>query len=120
MAINDALDSNNVKNDNVIFTTNSTSIINRTIIIPKVNEDEIESVIKYEVQQYLPINLEDHMIQYNVLGEKVIEGNEKLEVLIVVYPNKMVYSYAELVNKIGGKPYALDLNYNSKRKAYIT
>ncbi len=117
-AINDALDSNNVKNDNVIFTTNSTSIINRTIIIPKVNEDEIESVIKYEVQQYLPINLEDHMIQYNVLGEKVIEGNEKLEVLIVVYPNKMVYSYAELVNKIGGKPYALDLNYNSKRKAY--
>ena len=118
MAINDALDSNNVKNDNVIFTTNSTSIINRTIIIPKVNEDEIESVIKYEVQQYLPINLEDHMIQYNVLGEKVIDGNEKLEVLIVVYPNKMVYSYAELVNKIGGKPYALDLNYNSKRKAY--
>ena len=58
------------------------------------------------------------MIQYNVLGEKVIDGNEKLEVLIVVYPNKMVYSYAELVNKIGGKPYALDLNYNSKRKAY--
>ena len=50
MAINDALDSNNVKNDNVIFTTNSSSIINRTIIIPKVNEDEIESVIKYEVR----------------------------------------------------------------------
>ncbi|WP_415338262.1 type IV pilus biogenesis protein PilM, partial [Clostridium perfringens] len=42
-AITDALDSNNVKNDNVIFTTNSTSVINRTIIIPKVNEDEIES-----------------------------------------------------------------------------
>ena len=41
MAINDALDCNNVKNDNVIITTNSTSIINRTIIIPKVNEDEI-------------------------------------------------------------------------------
>lgn len=118
MAINDALDSHNVKNDNVIFTTNSTSIINRTIIVPKVDEDEIESVIKYEVQQYLPINLEDHMIQYNILDEKVIDGNEKLEVLIVVYPNKMVYSYAELVNKIGGKPYALDLNYNSKRKAY--
>ena len=117
-AITDALDSNNVKNDNVIFTTNSTSVINRTIIIPKVNEDEIESVIKYEVQQYLPINLEDHMIQYNVLEEKVIDGNEKLEVLIVVYPNKMVYSYAELINKIGRKPYALDLNYNSKRKAY--
>ena len=56
-AITDALDSNNIKNDNVIFTTNSTSVINRTIIIPKVNEDEIESVIKYEVQQYLPINL---------------------------------------------------------------
>lgn len=118
MAINEALDSHNVKNNNVIFTTNSTSIINRTIIIPKVNEDEIESVIKYEVQQYLPINLDEHMIQYNILDEKVIDGKEKLEALIVVYPNRMIYSYAELVNKIGGKPYALDLNYNSKRKAY--
>ena len=56
------------------------------------------------------------MIQYNVLEEKVIDGNEKLEVLIVVYPNKMVYSYAELVNKIGGKPYALDLIIILKEK----
>ena len=108
-AINDALDSNNVKNDNVIFTTNSTSIINRTIIIPKVNEDEIESVIKYEVQQYLPINLEDHMIQYNILDEKVIDGNEKLEVLIVVYPNKMVYSYYVMNPEIKESVLSIDM-----------
>lgn len=115
--IGDALDLHKVNVDNIIFTTNSTSIINRTIMIPKVNEDEIETVIKYEVKQYLPINLEEHMIQYNILSEKVIEGKEKLEVLIVVYPNRMIYSYEELTNLIGGKPYALDLNYNSKRKA---
>ncbi len=35
MAINDALDSNNVKNDNVIFTTNSTSIINRQLLFQR-------------------------------------------------------------------------------------
>lgn len=115
--IGDALDLHKINEDNIIFTTNSTSIINRTILIPKVNEDEIDAVIKYEVQQYLPIDLEEHMIQYNILSEKVIEGKEKLEVLIVVYPNRMIYSYAELTNLLGGKPYALDLNYNSKRKA---
>lgn len=116
-AIGDALDNNKINEDNIIFTTNSTSIINRTILIPKVTEDEIDSVIKYEVQQYLPINLDEHMIQYNILSEKVVDGKEKLEVLIVVYPNRMIYSYAELTNLLGGKPYALDLNYNSKRKA---
>lgn len=116
-AIGDALDDNKINEDNIIFTTNSTSIINRTILIPKVTEDEIDSVIKYEVQQYLPINLDEHMIQYNILSEKVVDGKQKLEVLIVVYPNRMIYSYAELTNLLGGKPYALDLNYNSKRKA---
>lgn len=116
--LNDNLALHKVRADNIIFTTNSTAIINRTIVIPKVNEEEIQSVIRYEVQQYLPINLEEHMIQYNILGKKIVDGKEKLEVLIVVYPNKMIFSYAELVNILGGKPYALDVNYNSQRKAY--
>ncbi|MGG5462963.1 pilus assembly protein PilM [Clostridium sp. B9] len=118
MTLNDNLALHKVKADNIIFTTNSTSIINRTIVVPKVTEEEIESVIRYEVQQYLPIKLEEHMVQYNILGEKIVDGKEKLEVLIVVYPNKMIFSYAELVNILGGKPYALDVNYNSQRKAY--
>lgn len=115
--LNDAIRVHKIKNDNIIFTTNSTAIINRTIIVPKVEEEELESVINYEIQQYLPIKLDEYMVQYNVLRDIVVEGNDKLEVLIVVYPNRMIFSYAELVSKIGGKPYALDVNYNSKRKA---
>lgn len=117
-ALDKAISEHKIKNDNIIFTTNSTAIINRTILVPKVEESELEPVIKYEIQQYLPINLEEYMVQYNVLRDVVVDGKDKLEVLIVVYPNKMIFSYAELVKSIGGKPYALDLNYNSKRKAF--
>lgn len=112
-----ALKKNNFNGKYGVCTTNSTLIINREIQIPKVEDEEIETVIRYEIQQYLPINLDEHMIQYNILSEKVVDGKQKLEVLIVVYPNRMIYSYAELTNLLGGKPYALDLNYNSKRKA---
>ena len=34
-----------------------------------VQEEEMETVIRYEIQQYLPINLDDYIVQYVVLDE---------------------------------------------------
>ena len=44
-----------IKSKDAVVTSNSSSIIDREIIIPAVDESEMESVIKYEIQQYLPI-----------------------------------------------------------------
>ena len=43
------LNENKIKAKYASFTTNSTTIINREIIIPKVDEDEVESVIKFSI-----------------------------------------------------------------------
>lgn len=102
-----------------ICTTNSSLIINREIVIPKVEEDEYETVIRFEIQQYLPINLDDYVIQYTLLEEiEDIEdmGKAKVRVNVVSFPEKMSYSYYDLLTKAKLSPYALDVTHNSLNK----
>lgn len=107
---------NNIKAKDIIFTTNSSSIINRDIIIPKVRLDEMETVIRYEIQQYLPINLDEYIIQFIVLDDILDGKDEKLKVSVTSFPQKVAAEYYNVINDLELNPYALDVEYNSINK----
>lgn len=108
--------SNNIRAKDVIFTTNSSSIINRDVLIPSVSEEEMDTVIRYEIQQYLPINLDDYVIQYVYLDEIVNDSGVKLKINVTAFPEKMALSYYNIIDSLGLNPYVLDVNYNSINK----
>ena len=110
------LDQNNVKAKDGICTTNSSLIINRDIVIPKVQPEEMDTVIRFEIQQYLPINLNDYVIQYTILDEIVEDTGVKLKVNVISFPERVAYSYYELLNGLNLNPYILDVTYNSLNK----
>lgn len=105
-----------IKIKEVVCTNNSTAIINREINIPKVEDDEIDTVVKFEIQQYLPLNMNDYIIQSNVLEVIEEEGQAKFRTLVLTYPEKMSYNYYKLFTDINLKPVALDITYNSINK----
>ena len=110
------LKENGIKTKDATCTTNSTSIINREILIPKVEEEEMDTVVRYEIQQYLPINLEDYILQVTILGEEVVNETNKLNVRVIAYPEKIARGYYNILLKLDLKPYALDVNYNAVNK----
>jgi type IV pilus assembly protein PilM len=110
------LKENGIKAKHAICTTNSSLIINREISIPKVEPEEMDTVIRYEIQQYLPINLEDYILQATILNEKEADDVKKLEVRVIAYPEKIARGYYNLLSKLDLKPYALDVNYNAVSK----
>ena len=116
LKIGEKLKSNGINAKHGICTNNSTLIINREFKIPKVEDDEIETVVRYEIQQYLPINLEDYILQVKVLNEEYTDTEIKLNVRAIAYPDKIAKEYYNLLNKLDLKPYALDVNYNSVNK----
>lgn len=107
---------NSIRAKDVIFTTNSSSIINRDILIPVVQEEEMETVIRYEIQQYLPINLDDYIIQFIVLDEIVDDTGAKLKINVTSFPERMANTYYNVINALELNPYALDVTYNSINK----
>lgn len=107
----------NINAEEGICTTNSTSIINREILIPKVEHDEMETVVRFEIQQYLPINLDDCILQMSVLDElEDLDGRTKINVRVIAYPKRMAIEYFTLLSDLKLKPYALDVNFNALNK----
>jgi len=108
----------NIRAKDAICTTNPNSIINREILVPKVEDYELETVVRYEIQQYLPINLNDCILQTTVLGEveDEFEGKTKLNVRVIAYPKSVALEYYKLLNNLGLNPYALDVNFNALNK----
>lgn len=105
-----------IKAKDVNITGNSTLIINREIVVPKAEENELGTLIEYEIQQYLPINMNDYIVQYQVLEEVISENVDKLKVLVVTYPKRMAKQYYDLAINSKLKPNALDVNYNAIKK----
>ncbi|AQR96895.1 type IV pilus assembly protein PilM [Clostridium saccharoperbutylacetonicum] len=114
--LSQVLKENGIKTKDAICTTNSSLIINREIMIPKVEEEEMDTVVRYEIQQYLPINLEDYILQGTILEELEVDGVKKLNVRVIAYPEKVARGYYNLLLKLELKPYALDVNYNAVNK----
>ena len=114
--LSQVLKENGIKTKDATCTTNSTLIINREILIPKVEDEEMDTVVRYEIQQYLPINLEDYILQVTILGEEEVNETKKLNVRVIAYPEKIARGYYNLLLKLDLKPYALDVNYNAVNK----
>lgn len=116
LKISNVLKENKIKAKYAICTNNSTLIINREISIPKVEEEEMDTVVRYEIQQYLPINLEDYILQVQILNEEEINEVKRLSIRVIAYPEKIARGYYDILNKLNLKPYALDVNYNAINK----
>jgi type IV pilus assembly protein PilM len=114
--IEGALSIEQIKVKDANCTTNSTAVINREIVIPPAAEDEMDTLVKYEIQQYLPINMDDYVIQYNVLEEVNNDNLLTYRVLVITYPNKMAKQYYELISNCKLRPNVLDVTYNSIKK----
>lgn len=114
--IEEALEANEVKIKECICTTNSTSIINREIIIPTVEPEEEETLVKFEIQRYLPLNMDDYVVQHSILESFVVENQKKSKALVVTYPEKIANSYYKFLLNLKLKPVSLDVTFNSLGK----
>ncbi|MBU3160431.1 pilus assembly protein PilM [Clostridium frigoris] len=110
------LSNNKVKLKDANCTSNSTTVISREVLVPEANDAELETMVKFELQHYLPINMDDYIVQYSILEKVNIEDVKKLRILAVIYPRKLAENYMELLRSAKLRPYALDVNYNTIKK----
>lgn len=98
------------------LTIKSSSIITEEIKIPVVKDKDIEGILKYELKEYLPIGIEDYIIQYKILNKVKVEEIEKLRILLIAIPKEIVENHFILLRDLGLKPTVLDFQLNSVSK----
>ncbi|WP_130807160.1 type IV pilus biogenesis protein PilM [Senegalia massiliensis] len=115
--IKENLDKEKMKGKYGIITLDYSNIISREIILPFVKKDDIEEMVKYEIEEFLPITLNDYVLDYRKREEFIDNYNiKKIKLLVVAIPKKTVKGYMELLEELDLNPMALDLNSNAISK----
>ena len=115
-AVRKLIDKVSTRTKNVVFTSQSTSIITRTVEIPWAKEKDMKSMIKYDIEQYLPIDLNEYIIKHKVIDEFQKEEVKMVRANVVVYPKKMAKAYWSLVEELELKPMALEVSLSAMEK----
>ncbi|MDR7870025.1 MAG: pilus assembly protein PilM [Tissierellaceae bacterium] len=113
-----SLKDNKIKANDAILVINSSNIIIREIILPKVSDEQIKSILSYQVEDYIPIEPEDYVFQYLHLGSVFEDGVEKLNISLIAIPKTIVESHLQLLDNIGLKPHVLDFQGNAINKLF--
>lgn len=99
-----------------VFTVESSMCVIREMTLPTVKPKDLRDMISYEIQNYLPIDLSQYVVQSKIMGEAMEGSVKQTNVMVAALPKDIVESHLALLESIGLKPYALDIHANSQCK----
>lgn len=99
-----ALKENDISNKRYRLCISQRDIITRVIKLPRMDLRDLESFMKYNIQQYFPINANDYCFDYKI--QDVNEKDEKTyyNLFLVAMPKAVLEYYAGVFLKCGLKP----------------
>ncbi|MFH1289523.1 MAG: type IV pilus assembly protein PilM [Patescibacteria group bacterium] len=107
-AVKKLLDEAKVSSKNVSAALPQDKVFTRTITMPFLKDDELNSAIKWEIEQYVPIPVEEVEIAHQVVGKLKIEEQEKIQVLIVAAPKKLIEKTLKVLKSASLNPLGLE------------
>jgi type IV pilus assembly protein PilM len=117
LKLKEEMKTSGVRTKNIALVSSSSTIISREIIVPYVeNNEELKTLVNYEIEQFLAINLNNYIIQFMRLEEVIVDQVRKQKIFTIIYPKNLIESYRTLAEKLLLNPYALDITNNSIRK----
>jgi type IV pilus assembly protein PilM len=96
---------------NVVLGLNSQKLVVRTIDVPDIpNKDELESAVKFEALEQIPIPIEDALLDFEIIGRIPAhdDEDEKIRALVAAIPVEITSSYLAAAHLAGLHVEALD------------
>lgn len=113
-----ALQERQIKAKEACLTLNGTNIITREISLPDVADHELADMLQYEIQQYMPIDLEQYVIEHKVLERFREDDHPKVRLMVVAISKQDVEQYYQFVKSLNVKPIHMDINGNALAKLF--
>lgn len=108
-SIKDLLKKAKIKAKNcVLGIAGHASVIIRRIPMPEMTEEELSESIKFEAEQYVPFDIEDVNIDFQILGP--MEDPGQMDVMLVAVKKDIINEYSSVVREAGLNPVCVDVN----------
>lgn len=116
-AIRELFKSNGIKDMNVAISVGGYSVIVKKINVQKMTEAELQETINFEAEQYIPFDINDVNLDFQILGENEHNPNQ-MNVLLVAAKKEMIADYIELIHQAGLNPCLIDVDAFALQNIY--
>ena len=97
-----------IKETNVAVSIGGYSVIVKKIIVQTMAEEQLQETIHFEAEQYIPFDISDVNLDFQILGESETNPNQ-MDVVLVAAKKEMVDDYLNLINLAGLDPCIIDV-----------
>jgi len=94
------------------------SVIIRYVKLPFMTPEELKGAISREAEQYIPLNIDQVVLDFQILGESQEDGQRKIDVLLVAAKVDVVDQHLLLLKSAGLSPQVVDVDAFALQNAY--
>ena len=99
-----------IKTRDVAISVSGHSVITKKITLPKMTDSELEENIFVEAERYIPFDISDVNIDFQILTAPDSEMGEHMEVLLVAAKKGLIEDYIAIVRESGMNPMIIDID----------
>jgi type IV pilus assembly protein PilM len=107
-----------ISNKNVAMGISGHSVIVKKISLPEMSAEELEESIHWEAEQYIPFDIDDVNLDFEILETAKPTEEGKMEVILVAVKKDKIEEGTSLVDQAGLTPVVVDLEAFALQNSY--
>ena len=107
------------KAKDVVASLSGNSVIVKKITLPAMTESELSESIYWEAEQYIPFDIQDVNLDYEILEQGTGQGQQgSMDVLLVAAKKDKIADYTNVITQAGKTPVIVDVDAFALQNAY--
>jgi type IV pilus assembly protein PilM len=115
-SVEQLLERNNIRRKPTALSVSGNTVIIKKITLPLMTQEELEESIQWEAEQFIPYEIDDVFIGFEVLAPKTEQG--QMDVVLVAAKKEMINDYVEVCHRVGLKPMVVDVDSFAVQNMY--
>jgi type IV pilus assembly protein PilM len=117
-AVGGLLDSLKLRRARVATALSGHSVIVKRLSLPSMSQAELSEAIPWEAEQYIPFDLSEVQLDYQVINSDESSSKSALDVLLVAAKRDRIDDRAGIIAQTGRRPVVLDIEAFALANAY--
>ena len=117
-AIRRLFDGRGIKTKEVAASLSGNAVIVKKITLPVMTEAELSESIYWEAEQYIPFDIQDVNLDYQILDKGDASGGKTMEVLLVAAKKEKIADYTGVIAQAGRAAVVVDVDAFALQNAY--
>jgi type IV pilus assembly protein PilM len=117
-AVRRVFETRNIKTKEVAASLSGNAVIVKKISLPAMTEAELAESIYWEAEQYIPFDIQDVNLDYQILTRGDTGGKSTMDVLLVAAKKEKIADYTGVIGQAGRVAVVIDVDAFALQNAY--